>query len=129
MSIEMTCPNGHELKIKDHWAGKTGRCPKCRVKMTVPMPIKVTDSDVLAMIGDYVPTQYTQIGSDVAVKQVSDNDVHALDEYETAMDKATSGLSLLGSSVVAHKKTCRHCGHKANLWFATCEGCGEYFDE
>lgn len=44
MSIKVTCPNGHSLKIKTKYAGKTGRCPICKVRITVPSP----DSDLFA---------------------------------------------------------------------------------
>jgi len=37
--ISMKCPNcGHGLKIRDKYAGKAGRCRKCRTKFTVPEP-------------------------------------------------------------------------------------------
>jgi hypothetical protein len=38
MSIKVTCPNGHSLKIKAKYAGKTGRCPICKARLTVPSP-------------------------------------------------------------------------------------------
>jgi len=36
MSIKVTCPNGHSLKIKTKYAGKTGRCPICKARIIVP---------------------------------------------------------------------------------------------
>ena len=45
MSIKVTCPNGHSLKIKTKYAGKTGRCPICKARITVP---SADDSDVFA---------------------------------------------------------------------------------
>ena len=44
MSIKVTCPNGHSLKIKTKYAGKTGRCPICKARITVP----AEDSSVFA---------------------------------------------------------------------------------
>ncbi len=45
MSIKVTCPNGHSLKIKTKYAGKTGRCPICKARIIVP---PAGDSDVFA---------------------------------------------------------------------------------
>lgn len=126
MSIEVTCPNGHQLKVKDRWAGKTGRCPKCNAKMKVPTPKKISDDEVLALIGDFVPME---VDPPPEKKDKPSDDENVLNEYESAMQQATSGMSLLGSSVVAHKKKCKKCGKSSNLWFATCEHCGEYFEQ
>lgn len=36
MAIQVTCPNGHTLKVSDEMAGKTGLCPICKAKVKVP---------------------------------------------------------------------------------------------
>jgi len=38
MSIRIVCPNGHELKIKEKYAGKKGFCPICKARVEVPVP-------------------------------------------------------------------------------------------
>ena len=54
MAIEMRCPNGHVLRVKNEYAGKTGLCPSCRARVRVPVPKQVQgdetfpwDEDVL----------------------------------------------------------------------------------
>ena len=43
MPIKFSCPNKHPLSVKDHLAGKVGKCPKCGVKVRVPSPqVKAT---------------------------------------------------------------------------------------
>jgi hypothetical protein len=37
MGIKFTCPNGHKLNVKPFLAGKRAVCPKCGVKMRVPL--------------------------------------------------------------------------------------------
>ena len=37
MGICFFCPNGHPLNVKAELAGKVGLCPKCRVKMRIPL--------------------------------------------------------------------------------------------
>ena len=36
MSISVICPNSHELKIKEKYAGMTGVCPECKAPISVP---------------------------------------------------------------------------------------------
>ena len=38
MSIQVECPNGHKLKIKNKYAGRTGRCPLCKSRIKIPVP-------------------------------------------------------------------------------------------
>ena len=131
MSIQVCCSNGHKLKVKDHWSGKTGSCPKCGVSITVPdeSASTFTDEDALSVIGDYVPATVESIPiPDVKIGREVD-DAYALDEYEEQQDGEPSGLSLLRSSLVRHKKSCENCGTKADMWAAKCRKCGTYFDE
>ena len=128
MSIMVKCPNGHRLKIKDHWAGKSGRCPRCRAKIHVPeISMSLSDDDVLKMIGDYrEPKKKKPKPIEQTVEK--DDDEHVLDEFDVALQTEASGLSLIRSRLVHHKKTCKKCGITSDLWFAKCDHCGEYFD-
>lgn len=51
MSIEVSCGNGHRLKVQNSFAGKTGLCPVCRAPVRVPRPQAVSEDDVLGFIG------------------------------------------------------------------------------
>jgi anti-sigma B factor antagonist len=55
MSIMVTCPNGHELHVKSEFAGKSGLCPHCKVRIDVPLPAPskeaVSEDDLLAVLG------------------------------------------------------------------------------
>jgi GYF domain 2 len=37
MGIKFYCPNGHKMHVKDFLAGKRGLCPKCGVRVEIPM--------------------------------------------------------------------------------------------
>jgi hypothetical protein len=43
MAIETHCPHGHRMRVKDHLAGRTGRCPTCgtkfRIEATEQLPL------------------------------------------------------------------------------------------
>jgi len=54
--IEVVCPNGHRLKVKDDFAGRTGACPICGSKVKVPQKTQnLTEDDVLKFLGDSPP--------------------------------------------------------------------------
>ena len=133
MSIEVICPNGHKLKVKDHWAGQTGSCPKCRAEITVPeVHATVSDEDALAMLGEYKPPPLRHRDPDPIESndtQESDHDAGALNEDEKQIEMATSGLSLLGSKIAGHKKLCPKCGKSADQWAASCAYCGTYLEK
>ena len=54
MSIRLTCPNGHALKVADSLAGKTGLCPACKARVAIPKPEggDISDDDVLGILGN-----------------------------------------------------------------------------
>src|SRR4029079_6209886 len=37
MGIKFYCPNGHKMHVKNFLAGKRGLCPKCGVRVEIPM--------------------------------------------------------------------------------------------
>lgn len=52
-TIEVVCPAGHRLKVRDDYAGKTGSCPVCGAKVKVPpKPQPLSDDDILQILGD-----------------------------------------------------------------------------
>ena len=57
MAITAKCPNGHVLKVKDEFAGKSGLCPHCHSRILVPMPVHpietegISDDEVLGLLG------------------------------------------------------------------------------
>jgi len=60
MTIEIVCPNGHTLKVKDSLAGKMGLCPVCKTRVAVPRisppaASELTEDAILGIIGPYEP--------------------------------------------------------------------------
>ena len=55
MAIKVICPNGHTLRVKDKLAGKTGLCPTCKARVSVPDRSAMDESDILKVIGPYDP--------------------------------------------------------------------------
>lgn len=54
MPISVICPGCHaRFKVSDQFAGKTGLCPKCKAKITVPNPadVKINEPEEFAAGG------------------------------------------------------------------------------
>jgi hypothetical protein len=51
MGIKFYCPNGHKVNVKSFLAGKKGLCPKCGVRVDIPLE-SVADPAQPAMAGD-----------------------------------------------------------------------------
>jgi hypothetical protein len=43
MGIKFYCPNGHKVNVKSFLAGKKGLCPKCGVRVDIPLESQIAD--------------------------------------------------------------------------------------
>lgn len=58
MSIQVTCPNGHVLRVKTSFAGKTGLCPVCRSRVVVPLPDDaLSEDEIIHVLGPHDPSK------------------------------------------------------------------------
>src|ERR1700681_1917125 len=104
MSIRVQCPNGHTLKVKDEFAGRAGRCPHCHARVEVPSTKKISDEDVVDILGPPVRTE------EMPVHQEARQD--------------GSGLSLLGSSIMRRRtKICTNCRAEILERYDVCPHC------
>ncbi|MGA2034029.1 MAG: hypothetical protein ABSG68_17430 [Thermoguttaceae bacterium] len=99
MAITVKCPNGHELKVKDEFAGKSGKCPHCGARIDIPAAQPMSDDEILGMIG---PPE---------------------DESSKGRKERESGVSLLGAAM-RKTKTCPQCHATASYAFRICPRCG-----
>jgi len=112
MAITVKCPGGHTLRVKNEYAGRTGYCPRCKAKITVPDVRSLSDDDILAIVQGR--------GSSKPVPAVPSDSV--LDDQPPAEN--ASGLSLLGSSKIRGQKVCPGCYQLASFSFSVCPTCG-----
>ncbi len=117
MGISVTCPNGHQFKVKDKYAGKKGICPFCKDQVAVRVPDAVS-SEELKKAAHRAAAQEHGAGAAASASVFDDS----LDQ-----DASSSG-SLLSSSVLQHNVKCK-CGHRVPMWFARCPKCGEYMPQ
>lgn len=52
MTFKLRCPNGHKLRFDAKDAGKKGTCPKCHSRGVLRAPREVSDTSILAVLGD-----------------------------------------------------------------------------
>jgi len=75
-SFVVFCPQGHRIRVREKFRGKTGKCPKCASVFIVPQksspkPEKKTDVEIQAVGGDAVPAgRYVRWLDDVHLHQV-----------------------------------------------------------
>ncbi len=124
MAIEVTCPNGHLLRVKDKYAGKRGYCPFCPGKVAVLVPHKLSDNDIAALIGKPAPTRPDPVPDVDADEDDSEDSASVLD---TPAGEASS-ISLVGASAIRHRATCPDCDESVPYWFAKCPRCGKRLD-
>lgn len=63
MPLALTCPHcSHSLKLKDEFAGKRGKCPKCQGTIHVPAP----ESPALMPVGQEVPVEVSRHAGTIA---------------------------------------------------------------
>lgn len=106
MAITVTCSTGHVLHLKDKYAGQSGFCPHCAARVEVPHVERLSEEDVLAIVG---PTCSANPADEAARQEPS--------------PREQSGISLLGSSVLRERAACLKCDKLLPAAFAVCPHC------
>ncbi len=139
MGIAVKCPNGHQFKVKDKYAGKKGLCPYCEGQVLVRVPDALSSRDFKAAVhraaaADRAASSDIKkkgpMPAGVGISAEKDKEPgHGSSVFDEPMsqDADTSG-SLLGSSVIRHNVKCK-CGEHVPMWFARCPKCGQYMPQ
>lgn len=114
MSIRVQCPDGHVFRVKDKYAGKKGLCPHCAGEVVVRVPdlptLKPTSGRKTYHIEDDPALVYEDPDSDGSSSTGSDP-------------------GSVSTSALRHGKRCPRCGQQSPIWFASCQKCGEFFQD
>ncbi len=116
MGIAVKCPNGHQFKVKDKYAGKKGLCPYCPGQVSVRVPDAVSSGDLSQAAYRVAAEEH---GASAAASSIFD---------DAASQDAGASSSVLGSSVIRHNVKCS-CGEHVPMWFARCPKCGNFMDQ
>ena len=119
MGIPVICPQGHQFKVKDKYAGKKGLCPYCEGQVLVRVPDTLSSKTMQAAVHRAAAADRASS----AEKKIAAGSSSVLDDSPN-QDSGTSS-SLLGSSVIRHNVKCR-CGESVPMWFAKCQKCGQF---
>jgi len=123
MGITAKCANGHVLRVKDEFAGKSGLCPHCRGRVFVPMPVRanekarISDDEILGLLGQPSPAACAPTAADLS----SDSVLDGHNDGATHSDTVTSSP---GSSFARKVKICPKCEHITSVAFTHCPRCG-----
>jgi hypothetical protein len=130
MAIEVTCPNGHKLQIKEKYAGKSGLCPRCQARIDVPA--LGASEELIDLVARPAAPQGADAGREATPTAPAHDPHDALaDDEPAAAAHAPSrgGESLLSSAVIRHRKVCPQCYQVVPIWYARCTHCDFYFSE
>ncbi|HEV3021377.1 MAG TPA: hypothetical protein VGX76_02880 [Pirellulales bacterium] len=122
MSIRFKCPNGHEMNVKDKYAGLAGVCPRCHATVQVPIPVgKLTDDAIVDLLGPPPAPDPDDLPVHQDPKHASSR---ALDP------SSSSGVSLKGVSPLNRgMKTCPKCKREVRAVYDICPHCRTYFTD
>ena len=145
MSIEVTCPNGHILRVKREFAGRSGLCPNCQSRIDVPWAAPLSEDDLLTVLGPPRPVPRpvsqsaasggppaphllaeTQIATAQQTRAAHAQQPHALaNEPQSRKPKSQGDSALLRRSRVCPKccqivsfshNVCPHCDTSLSGW-------------
>ncbi len=113
MSIRVVCPNGHELKVKDEFAGKAGLCPVCKTRVRVPesRSDEMSEDAIMSILGPHVSDDSEQISAEEVPRHLRSS--RAAKRKENAPPK----------------KTCHKCNSLIATQIHICPVCHTYIAE
>ncbi len=119
MSIEVVCPNGHVLHVKDSLAGKTGLCPTCKARISVPATPPLT-----AARGN--PPSGGKLTEDAILDILGPHEQDPSRSYESLDDTTPAGapapINMEGGPAPT-KTSCSRCHQVVPLGTVICPHC------
>ena len=106
MAIKVSCPNGHTIKVKDSFAGKTGLCPACKARITVPAISRrgLSEDAILGILGDFEPEKDKKVAPDKP-------DPGALVEEYKPPQRTLKSCQSCGREISVQTHICPFCHH------------------
>jgi uncharacterized protein YlaI len=106
MGIKVSCPNGHTIRVKESFAGKTGLCPACKARIKVPEITRqgLSEDAILGILGDFDPDQVEKTGR---VKPKVEDQV----EVYTPPQRTLKSCQSCGREISVQTHICPFCHH------------------
>ena len=137
MSIQVTCPNGHTLNVKDSCAGKVGLCPACKARIKVPYPSGgMSEDDIISVLGPHEPRTAGSGDSLAASSSIFSSSERGSDSSYSGIG-GSSGVGIASSSGIGigdsriessapPRKTCTSCRREISSGTHICPFCRTY---
>jgi anti-anti-sigma factor len=135
MSIEVTCPNGHLLRVKSEFAGRSGLCPNCNARIDVPKAAPVSEDDLLTVLAPPSPVPRPSASVAPPAPHIADTRVASAQPTRTghvhqphvAGDKPLTGRSEArrpgDSAILQRKRVCPKCCQIVPFSHSVCPHC------
>src|SRR5260370_35212716 len=104
MSIQVQCPNGHSLKVKDQFAGRAGLCPHFHARVQVPAAKKISDEDIGDLLGPPTPSELPVHQDERGAKEGSSVSLAS----SSIMRRRTTFCSNSRAEILARYDVCPH---------------------
>jgi len=116
------CPNGHHLTANEDNAGKTGKCPKCKTAVRIPVKgAVVSDSAVMSILGDAnFPNQK------LTGKKITPPKPVISSAGNSKRAGSVSGSASSSSAVLPSLKVCPNCEREIDMGYHICPHCHTY---
>jgi anti-anti-sigma factor len=120
MSIKVTCPNGHTLQVKSEFAGKSGLCPHCKVRILVPKlePDAVSEDELLEVLGPPRVVQRMVVSGDPSPGPISPKE-----EPKKLEPRKEPAAGPTASALLRRKKVCPMCCEIISVGYDDCPRC------
>ena len=116
--IHFECRCGTKIKVADEYAGKKGKCPKCKEVIEIP---KLDNTDFVDdFINDickeplHMPKASNRIAKDISQKKTADipteKDTMFPEVQPITIQKETKDCPYCGEEILEVAKKCKHCG-------------------
>jgi len=110
MSIRLTCPNGHALKVNESLAGKAGLCPACKARVQIPnlQASDLSEDAIMGILGSESPGPN---------RHASDGQARGPASSPVPADREATG---------APRKSCYKCHQEISAEMHICPHCHTY---
>jgi anti-anti-sigma factor len=127
MSIKVTCPNGHTMQVRSEFAGKSGLCPQCKVRVNVPKlePAAVSEDELLEVLGPPRAVHVMRVEDEPREHRPA----ATIKDLATEAARPTASAVSTGSAVLRRKKVCPRCCEIVSVSHDDCPRCHTLLSE
>jgi anti-anti-sigma factor len=125
MSIEVKCPNGHCMRVKSEFAGRSGLCPECHARidvprLAVPKSSGLSEDDLLAVLG---PPHRAPRQVESPFAEAEKPQPHASQADRSSANAVKDAAVPIATAFVHRRRVCPKCCEIAPFAATECPRC------